>query len=268
MHYFRTQPEQWADRLAKMKYAGLNAVQTYIEWALHEPRPGLFDFETGRKNLTRFILEAQRQGLLVILRPGPYICAERDMGGLPYWLLKHEGIRLRTSDRRYLDAVDNWFEHLFPVLQPLLYQNGGPIIMMQIENEYGSYWACDHNYTNYLHDRFVDYFRSNVVLFTTDGNSYSDLKCGAIPNVFATVDFGTSKNLTKSFEALERYQPRGPKVNSEYYAGWLDHWAERHEVVAPKPVADTLDDLLAMNASVNIYMFHGGTNFRFEAGSN
>ncbi|KAK7075800.1 Beta-galactosidase-1-like protein [Halocaridina rubra] len=269
IHYFRTLPSEWRDRLRKLRMAGFNAVQTYVEWASHEPEPDLYDF-SGILDMEAFIRIAHEEDLLVILRPGPYIDAERDMGGLPYWLLrKNKDMRLRTSDPTYLEEVEDWFTNiLFPKIKPLLYEYGGPIIMMQVENEYGSYPACDYAYTAYLRDLYYREFGHSVVLFTTDGDSTSFLKCGKIQEVFSTIDFGPGGNISKIFKSMRLFQPHGPLVNSEYYPGWLDHWGQPHSIIGYQEVAKSFEEMLQLNASVNMYMFHGGTSFGFTAGSN
>ncbi|XP_067119019.1 beta-galactosidase-like [Centruroides vittatus] len=268
MHYFRVPSSLWEDRMLKMKAAGLNALQTYIEWNSHEPEPGTYIFEDNY-DVVNYIQTAAKVGLLVILRPGPFIDAEREMGGLPYWLLKVKpDMQLRTSDEDYLYYVDRWFNILFPKLKPLLYSNGGPIISIQIENEYGSYSACDFKYTSHLRELYLQHFNDSVIFFTTDGSSSSDLVCGRINGVFATIDFGSGTNVANAFHNLRLHQSKGPLVNSEYYPGWLDHWGEPHANVNSQSVCETLDDILAMNASVNIYMFHGGTSFGFSNGAN
>jgi len=170
MHYSRVPSAYWCDRLEKMYAAGLNAVQTYVPWNYHEDQPGIYDFQDER-NLTKFVQTAQEVGLLVILRAGPYMCGEWEMGGLPAWLLRDPNIKLRTSDATYLSFVDKWLAVLLSKIKPLLYENGGPIITVQLENEYGSYPACDAAYMNHLRDKFQDCLGSNVILFTTDGAS-------------------------------------------------------------------------------------------------
>ncbi|CAN7940128.1 unnamed protein product, partial [Ixodes hexagonus] len=268
MSYYRILPEQWEDRLTTMKAAGLNTLETYIEWSSHEPENGQFNFE-GQQDVVRFIEMAGRIGFLVILRPGPFIDAERDMGGLPYWLLTQDStIRLRSSDQRYLKYVDRYFDKLLPLLKPLLYSNGGPVLMLQVENEYGSYYECDFVYTAHLRDLMRRYLGPNVVLFTTDGNGDSFFKCGKNDGAYSTVDFAARENVTKSFAVQRRHQERGPLMNSEFYPGWLDHWGKNHSQVDAQTVAKTLREMLSMNASVNIYVFHGGTSFGYTAGAN
>lgn len=269
IHYVRTVPSDWRDRMRKMRMAGFNVLQTYVEWSSHEPEPDVYDF-SGICDLETFIKTAQEEDLLVILRPGPFIDAERDMGGLPYWLLrKNKDMKLRSSDSTYLKEVDDWFVNaLFPKIKPLLYENGGPVIMIQVENEYGSYAACDYAYTAHLRDLYRQEFGDSVIFFTTDGAGTGFLKCGKIQDVYSTVDFGSGGDPSGSFQPMRLFQPSGPLVNSEFYPGWLDHWGDPHSTVDATRVATSLDAILKLNASVNMYMFHGGTSFGFGAGSN
>ncbi|XP_029794639.1 beta-galactosidase [Suricata suricatta] len=267
IHYSRVPRFYWKDRLLKMRMAGLNTIQTYIPWNFHEPQPGQYQF-SGEHDVEYFIKLAHELGLLVILRPGPYICAEWDMGGLPAWLLLKESIVLRSSDPDYLKAVDKWLGVLLPKMKPLLYQNGGPIITVQVENEYGSYFACDYDYVRFLQRRFHYYLGSDVVLFTTDGAHEHFLQCGALQGIYATVDFGPGANITAAFQVQRKSEPRGPLVNSEFYTGWLDHWGQPHSRVRTEVVASSLHDILARGANVNMYMFVGGTNFAYWNGAN
>ncbi len=159
---------------------------------------------------------------------------------------------LRTADPSYLSEVDKWFSLLFPKLVPMLYKNGGPIIMVQVENEYGSYYACDFQYMSLLRDLHHKYFRNDVVLFTTDGNKDHYLKCGKIDGIFSTVDFGSEEDPIKSFHIQRIHQQFGPNVNSEYYTGWIDHWEQKHSTGNTTTICDTLDIMLKNNASVNL----------------
>nr|XP_012624631.1 beta-galactosidase [Microcebus murinus] len=267
IHYSRVPRFYWKDRLLKMKMAGLNAIQTYVPWNFHEPQPEKYQF-AGDHDVEHFIQLAQDVGLLVILRPGPYICAEWDMGGLPAWLLEKESIVLRSSDPDYLAAVDKWLGVLLPKMKRLLYQNGGPIITVQVENEYGSYIACDHNYLRFLLKRFRYYLGDDVVLFTTDGAQERFLQCGGLQGLYSTVDFGTGNNVTAAFQIQRKSEPKGPLVNSEFYTGWLDHWGSPHSTVKSEDVASSLYDILDRGANVNLYMFMGGTNFGYWNGAN
>ncbi|MHB0876891.1 MAG: glycoside hydrolase family 35 protein [Anaerolineae bacterium] len=263
MHYFRTMPEQWRDRLAKARLCGLNAVETYVAWNLHEPRPGQFDFDGGL-DLVAYLRRAEEQGLLAIVRPGPYICAEWEFGGLPAWLLADPTMKLRCFHRHYLDAVERYLDALLPPLAPLQYSRGGPIVAMQVENEYGSY-GNDSRYLRWLEqamrDRGID-----CLLFTSDGPTDTMLQGGTLPDVLKVVNFGSGA--TPAFAKLRQYQPTGPLMCGEFWDGWFDHWGEEHHVRPPEDAAATLGEMLSAGASASIYMFHGGTNFGFMNGAN
>ncbi|XP_015280560.1 PREDICTED: beta-galactosidase-1-like protein [Gekko japonicus] len=266
IHYFRIPPGYWKDRLLKMYMSGLNAVQVYVPWNYHEPLPGVYNF-AGDRDLEGFLDLVAQLGLLVILRPGPYICAEWEMGGLPFWLLAKPDIVLRTTDPDFLQAVDTWLGVLLPKIKPRLYHNGGNIISVQVENEYGSYYACDYDYLRHLLPVFRAHLGKEVLLFTTDGLKYPELRCGTIQGLYATVDFGPGVNMTQAFELQRLYEPKGPLVNSEYYTGWLDYWGEPHSTSSAEEVAQGLQKMLEMGANVNMYMFQGGTNFGYWSGA-
>ncbi|XP_049521115.1 beta-galactosidase [Dermacentor silvarum] len=275
IHYFRVLPALWEDRLITMQASGLNTVETYVEWSSHEPEEGHFDFE-GQQDLVRFLRIAHKLGFMVILRPGPYICAERDFGGFPYWLLRNgSSMRLRTSDKTeetcvsaYLFYVDRYLTKVFEQVRPLLIGNGGPIIMLQVENEYGFYKACDSSYMVHLRDLAWAHLGRDVVLFTADSSDDNMIKCGSVDGVLTTVNFGTGMEPRRAFSRKWRHQMSGPLMNSELYVGWLDHWGEPHHLVNATHLAQTIRTLLAMKASFNLYMFHGGTNFGFKTGAN
>eukprot|EP01113_Clastostelium_recurvatum_P015704 TRINITY_DN1880_c0_g1_i3.p1 TRINITY_DN1880_c0_g1~~TRINITY_DN1880_c0_g1_i3.p1 ORF type:complete len:426 (+),score=76.44 TRINITY_DN1880_c0_g1_i3:49-1326(+) len=271
VHYFRTIPEQWKDRLTMAKQLGLNAVQFYIPWNLHEPEKDQYTFE-GVADVVEFIQLAQSLDLLVVLRPGPYACGEWEFGGFPYWLLRdYPEIALRSADPHFLDRVDRWFSVLFPRLAPLVYSKGGPIIMMQVENEYGSY-GNDKVYLGHLRGLMGKYVGDDAVVFhSTDGPSPQMLAGSYIgPEVYQTVDFGPGDNATANFEQQMHLQGPAPAMNSEYYTGWLTHWGDAHAAnVSASMVSQSLLSLMStMNASVNLYMFHGGTNYGFMNGAN
>ncbi|XP_028249647.1 beta-galactosidase-1-like protein [Parambassis ranga] len=266
IHYSRIPRYYWKDRLMKMYMTGLNAVQVYVPWNFHEPIQGVHNF-TGDRDLEHFLDLANQTGLLVILRPGPYICAEWEMGGLPAWLLQKPNIILRSADTDYVQAVSNWLAVLLPKVKQWLYINGGNIITVQVENEYGSYFACDYNYMRHLRTLFRFFLGEDTVLFTTDGNTDKEMTCGTLEGLYATVDFGTDTNITAAFKRQRRFEPRGPLVNSEFYTGWLDHWGDPHAVVDAQKVSRVLGEMLTMGANVNMYMFEGGTNFGYWNGA-
>ncbi|NWV40919.1 BGAL galactosidase, partial [Grantiella picta] len=251
IHYTRVPRPAWRDRLLKMYMSGLSAVQVYVPWNYHEILPGVYDF-TGNRDVEAFLDLTAELGLLVILRPGPYICAEWEMGGLPAWLLWKPDIILRSSDPAYLAAVDSWLHILLPKIKPRLYQHGGNIISVQVENEYGSYYACDYGYLRHLLVSFRALLGSEVVLFTTDSIQVEELRCGTLQGLYATVDFGPGSNVTEAFGAQRRVEPKGPLVNSEYYTGWLDYWGEAHASTSAAWVARGLEHILQLGASVNM----------------
>lgn len=263
IHYFRVVPEYWRDRLRKLKACGFNAVETYVSWNLHEPRPGEFNF-SGGLDIARYLEIAAEVGLKAIVRPGPYICSEWDFGGLPSWLLADPAMRVRCAYQPYLDAVDRFFDALMSHLAPLQSTKGGPIIAMQVENEYGSYGG-DKVYLRYLEDgmraRGID-----VLLFTSDGASDWMLQGGTLPHLLKVANFGSGPK--EDFAKLREYQPDGPLMCGEFWNGWFDHWGGEHHHRDPQEAAAVLDEMLGMGASVNFYMFHGGTNFGFMSGAN
>ncbi|XP_064554133.1 beta-galactosidase [Drosophila montana] len=268
-HYFRALPDAWRNRLRTMRAAGLNALDTYVEWSLHNPHDGEYNWE-GIADVVKFLEIAQEEDFYIILRPGPYICAERDNGGLPHWLFtKYPDIKVRTNDPNYTAEVGKWYEQLMPRLKHLFIGNGGKIIMVQVENEYGAFNACDHDYLNWLRDETDKYVENKALMFTVDIPN-ERMHCGKIDNVFATTDFGIDRvyEIDNIWKLLRGVQPTGPLVNSEFYPGWLTHWQETNQRRDGQEVASALKTILSYNASVNLYMFFGGTNFGFTAGAN
>jgi beta-galactosidase len=263
IHYFRVVPEYWEDRLRKLKACGFNAVETYIPWNFHEPEEGRFVFD-GMADVERFIRLAGELGLYVIVRPSPYICAEWEFGGLPAWLLADPGMRLRCDYKPFLDKVDRYYDVLVPRLLPLLSTNGGPIIAMQIENEYGSY-GNDRRYLEYLRQALIRR-GVDVLLFTSDGPEPFMLQGGTVPGVWATVNFGSRAK--EAFAVLKAYRPDTPLMCMEFWNGWFDHWGEEHHERDADDAAAAFEDILAEGGHVNFYMFHGGTNFGFWNGAN
>ena len=218
IHYFRVVPDYWEDRLKKLRACGFNAVETYTCWNLHERREGVFDF-SGGLDIGRFIDTAASLGLMVILRPGPYICAEWDMGGLPSWLLTYGHMRLRCNDPLFLEKVGRYYKELFRHVTPRLAANGGNVVAVQVENEYGSY-GDDKDYLRAI----ADIYRDNGVdclLFTSDGTAPFMLGGGTLDGVLATVNFGS--NPAGNFGALREFRPGEPVMCMEYWNGWFDH---------------------------------------------
>ena len=268
MHYFRVPPQYWKDRMHKIKMAGMNTLQTYVSWNSHEEVEGKYDFQGGN-NLTHYLSLAQSMGLNVVLRPGPYICAEWRFGGLPYWLLNKPGIQVRMYNEPYIKAIAKWFSVLLPMIKPFLYTNGGPIITVQVENEYGAYgpWVCDKDYLQFLLDQYRKYLGEDTVYFTLDNNNPKRLECGNLPGLLKALDFGPDKIPHFQLEMLRKYQAHGPFVNGEFWAGWFDVWGGGHAHVGADKVAGRLDEMLQLNGSVNFYMFEGGTNFGYSNGA-
>ena len=263
IHYFRVPRAYWRDRLEKLRACGFNAVETYVAWNAHQPTEDAFILD-DMLDLPAFLATAQEVGLYAIVRPGPYICSEWEFGGLPWWLLKEDGIQLRCMNERYLRAVDGFLDKLVPALRPMLSTNGGPVLMMQVENEYGSY-GDDTEYLRHIRDgliaRGVD-----VPLFTSDGPTDFMLTGGTLEGCHKTGNFGS--DVPKQFKKLRERQPDGPLMCCEFWNGWFDHWTEAHHSRKPEEAAQVLDDILAAGASVSAYMFHGGTNFGFMNGAN
>uniref|UniRef100_A0AAU2K191 Beta-galactosidase n=1 Tax=Streptomyces sp. NBC_00049 TaxID=2903617 RepID=A0AAU2K191_9ACTN len=260
LHYFRVHPGQWPHRLGMLRAMGLNCVETYVPWNLHEPAPGACDL-TG---LGEFLTAAADAGLHAIVRPGPYICAEWENGGLPAWLTGRDDVRLRCTDAPYLEAVDRWFDVLIPLVAERQITRGGNVLMVQVENEYGSY-GSDRTYLRHLADGLVRR-GIEVPLFTSDGPEAHMLTGGTLPGVLATVNFGSDPE--GAFATLAEHRPQDPPFCMEYWNGWFDHWGERHTTRDAADAADVLERMLAAGASVNVYMAHGGTNFGTWAGAN
>ena len=263
MHYFRVPREYWRDRLLKIKACGFNAIETYTAWNLHEPYEGEFDF-SGNLDLKAYLDLINELGMFSIVRPGPYICSEWEFGGFPWWLLKYDNIELRCMNDIYLSKVDAYFDKIIPIIASCQIENGGSVIMVQVENEYGSY-GDDSEYIRYI----AGGLRARGItteLFTSDGDCDMMLTGGTVPEIFRTVNFGSDAK--RAFSNLRKVQPDGPLMCMEYWNGWFDHWGEKHHKRDPEDAAKSLREILDMNGNVSVYMMHGGTNFGFMNGAN
>lgn len=263
VHYFRNMPDTWSDIFKKMKAMGLNCVETYCAWNMHEKVQGEYDF-SGNLDIASFIREAQKEDLMVIVRPGPYICAEWEFGGLPWWIQTDSDIEIRCSNKSYIKHFDAYLDKLFEQVRPLLCTNGGPVIMMQLENEYG-YYGDDREYLKYLRDGYIKR-GIDVPLFTSDGTSKENLLDGSVEGCFSTLNFGS--RVEENFRAHDELYPDAPKMCMEMWNGWFDAWGdEKHHTTSAEDYAAVVDDMLK-KGSLNMYMFIGGTNFGFTSGAN
>ena len=263
MHSPRIPRAYWRQRLQMAKAMGLNTVTAYVFWNEHETAPGVFDF-SGQHDVAEFIREAQQEGLYVILRPGPYVCAEWEWGGYPAWLLKDHGIVVRSADPKFMEPAKRWLMRLGKELAPLQIGNGGPIIAVQVENEYGSF-GNDHAYMEQIKQTILDAGFTNALLYTADGPE--ELKDGTLPELPAVINFGPG-DAKHGFEILHQFRPQGPFMNGEYWAGWFDHWGEKHHTTDAQKQADEVNWILSQGYSISIYMFHGGTSFGWMNGAN
>uniref|UniRef100_A0A4W6CUS4 Uncharacterized protein n=1 Tax=Lates calcarifer TaxID=8187 RepID=A0A4W6CUS4_LATCA len=257
IHYFRVPRAYWEDRLLKMKACGLNTLTTYVPWNLHEPERGVFNFE-DQLDLEAYLHLAASLGLWVILRPGPYICAEWDLGGLPSWLLRDQNMKLRTTYPGFTDAVNSFFDHLIKKVVPHQYSRGGPIIAVQVENEYGSY-AKDEEYMPFIKEALLS--RGITELLLTSDNK-DGLKLGGVKGV--CVLFSKTAVTSNLFFSL---QPQKPRMVMEYWSGWFDLWGNLHHVYTAEDMIPVVTKILELDMSINLYMFHGGTNFGFMNGA-
>lgn len=268
LHYFRIPRPYWRHRLMQARALGLNAVCTYMPWNLHEPLRGRFDFDGdgGMLDVAAFVRLAQELGLWVILRPGPYICAEWDFGGLPGWLLADPGCRIRCADPAYLEEVRRYIARVGEELAGLCSSSGGAIVMVQVENEYGSY-ADDTAYLATLRQMLRDGGFDDVLLFTSDGPQSDMLTAGTLEDCLVTANFGS--RAPESLSALRAFRPNQPIMCGEFWCGWFDQWGKKRQGSAdPAGAVADIRWMVENGASFNIYMLHGGTNFGFTAGAN
>jgi beta-galactosidase len=265
MHYPRVPRVHWRDRFKKAKALGLNTITTYIFWNLHEKRPNQFDF-AGNLDIVEFAKIAQEEGLFLIVRPGPYICTEWDFGGIPSWLLREKDMQVRTKDARFLAANEKYMREVGKRLVPMQINNGGNIIMVQVENEYGSF-GNDKEYMNAVKES-IQRAGFTVPLFTSDGPGENLLKGGTLTDVAAVINFSANDNPAKQFESFAKFRQGVPRMVGEYWVGWFDHWGDKHHTVAPEIPAKGVDYFLQNGISFNLYMFHGGWTSGFMAGAN
>ncbi len=264
VHYPRIPRPYWEHRIQMCKALGMNAVCIYIFWNIHEQKEGQFDF-TGNNDVAEFCRLAQKNGLYVIVRPGPYVCAEWEMGGLPWWLLKKKDIRLRERDPYFMERVKIFEEKVGEQLKPLTIQNGGPIIMIQVENEYGSYGE-DKPYVSEIRDCLRGIYGKELSLFQCDWSS--NFEKNGLDDLTWTMNFGTGANIDQQFRRLGELRPDAPKMCSEFWSGWFDKWGARHETRPAKDMVEGMDEMLSKGISFSLYMTHGGTSFGHWAGAN
>ena len=265
IHYFRIQPEDWYHSLYNLKALGFNTVETYVPWNMHEPKKGQFDFQ-GILDIEKFLQIAQDLGLYAIVRPSPFICAEWEFGGMPAWLLT-EDMRIRSSDTPYLQAVADYYDELLPRLVPRLLDKGGNILMMQVENEYGSYGE-DKDYLRAIRQMMLDR-GVDCPLFTSDGPWRATLRAGTLieEDLFVTGNFGSKAdyNFAQMQEFFDEHGKKWPLMCMEFWDGWFNRWKEPIIKRDPEELAQAVHEVLKQG-SINLYMFHGGTNFGFMNG--
>jgi beta-galactosidase len=264
VHYPRIPRPYWEHRIQMCKALGMNTVCIYVFWNIHEQTEGNFDF-TGNNNVAEFCRLAQKNGMYVIVRPGPYVCAEWEMGGLPWWLLKKKDIRLRERDPYFMERVKIFEQKVGEQLAGLTIQNGGPIIMVQVENEYGSYGE-DKPYVSEIRDCLRGIYGKDLSLFQCDWSS--NFTKNGLDDLTWTMNFGTGANIDDQFRRLGELRPNAPKMCSEFWSGWFDKWGARHETRPAKDMVEGMDEMLSKGISFSLYMTHGGTSFGHWAGAN
>ena len=264
LHYPRIPRAYWEHRIQMCKALGMNTVCLYVFWNIHEQQEGKFDF-TGNNDVAEFCRLCQKNGMYVIVRPGPYVCAEWEMGGLPWWLLKKKDIRLREQDPYFMERVKIFEKKVGEQLASLTIQNGGPIIMVQVENEYGSY-GKDKPYVSAIRDIVKESGFDKVELFQCDWSS--NFLNNGLDDLTWTMNFGTGANIDNQFKRLGEVRPNAPKMCSEFWSGWFDKWGARHETRPAKDMVEGMDEMLSKGISFSLYMTHGGTSFGHWAGAN
>ncbi len=264
VHYPRIPQAYWDHRIKMCKALGMNTLCIYVFWNIHEQREGQFDF-SGNNDVAEFCRLAQKNGMYVIVRPGPYVCAEWEMGGLPWWLLKKKDIRLREQDPYFMERVKIFEQKVGEQLAPLTIQNGGPIIMVQVENEYGSYGE-NKPYISEIRDCLRGIYGDKLALFQCDWSS--NFEKNGLDDLVWTMNFGTGANIDHEFARLKELRPNAPLMCSEFWSGWFDKWGANHETRPAKDMVDGMDEMLSKGISFSLYMTHGGTSFGHWAGAN
>ncbi len=264
IHYTRIPAEYWEHRIKLCKALGMNTICIYAFWNIHEQEPGKFDF-SGQNDIAAFCKLAQKHGMYIMLRPGPYVCSEWEMGGLPWWLLKKEDIRLRSNDPYFMERTALFMNQIGKELADLQVTRGGNIIMVQVENEYGSY-ATDKEYIAAIRDAVRKSGFTDVPLFQCDWSS--NFLNNALDDLVWTVNFGTGANIDEQFKKLKEVRPNTPLMCSEFWSGWFDHWGRKHETRDAETMVSGLKDMLDRNISFSLYMTHGGTTFGHWGGAN
>ena len=264
VHYPRIPRPYWEHRIQMCKALGMNTVCIYVFWNIHEQKEGQFDF-TGNNDVAEFCRIAQKNGMYVIVRPGPYVCAEWEMGGLPWWLLKKKDIKLRERDPYFMERVKIFEQKVGEQLAPLTIQNGAPIIMIQVENEYGSYGE-DKPYVSEIRDCLRSIYGKELSLFQCDWSS--NFEKNGLDDLTWTMNFGTGANINDQFRRLGELRPNAPQMCSEFWSGWFDKWGARHETRPAKDMVEGMDEMLSKGISFSLYMTHGGTSFGHWAGAN
>jgi beta-galactosidase GanA len=263
MHPARIPQEYWRHRIQMAKAMGCNTIAAYVFWNYHESTPGKFDFKTGNKDIAGFLKICKEEGMWVIFRPGPYVCAEWDFGGIPPYLLKIPDIKVRCMDSRYMKAVEKYLNKISAIIKPFLSSKGGPILMVQVENEYGSY-GNDKNYLEALRKIWIKN-GINVPFYTADGATPYMLEAGNIDGAVIGLDSGSND---EDFEQAKKRNPNVPSFSSETYPGWLTHWGEKWARPDTVDLLNEIKYLMDNKKSFNLYVIHGGTNFAFYAGAN
>lgn len=264
LHYPRIPRPYWDQRIKMCKALGMNTICLYVFWNIHEQQEGKYDF-IGNNDVAAFCRLAQKNGMYVIVRPGPYVCAEWEMGGLPWWLLKKKDIRLREDDPYFIARVKAFETEVGRQLAPLTIQNGGPIIMVQVENEYGSY-GVNKKYVSQIRDIVKASGFDKITLFQCDWAS--NFENNGLNDLVWTMNFGTGSNIDAQFKRLKELRPDAPLMCSEFWSGWFDKWGARHETRPAKAMVEGIDEMLSKNISFSLYMTHGGTSFGHWAGAN